>query len=64
MSPTVLGEWLAVAASFGFAFGSFFLRFGQRQRPDDDGVFTANIVNLCINGPVLIAVALLGLIPP
>lgn len=63
MPATTLGEWLAVGASLGFAFGSFYLRFGQRQRPDDDGVFTANIVNLCINGPILIVVALLGKVP-
>lgn len=59
-----LGEWLAVAASAGFAFGSFYFRFGQRERPGDDGVFTANFVNLCVNLPVLMVVILIGKLPP
>ncbi|MDE3075097.1 MAG: DMT family transporter [Chloroflexota bacterium] len=59
----LLGEAMAFAAAVGFAVSSFYLRLGQQQRPNDDGVLTLNAINLCVNVPLAILFALLHKLP-
>lgn len=59
-----MGELLAFCTALTFALSGLLVRVGQRQRPNDNGLFMTTVVNLLLYIVLCLGALLLGALPP
>jgi drug/metabolite transporter (DMT)-like permease len=59
-----MGELLAFVCALTFSLSGLLLRYGQRSRPRDNGLFMTSLVNLVIYTGLTLGALVLGVLPP
>ena len=59
-----MGELLALVGALSFSLSGLLIRYGQRQRPRDNGLFMTTVVNLAMYAALTLGAWAVGALPP